>query len=153
MRVIVQQLGYLIRELVEVSSPGSQDHPRTVSDVLHNACDADVQQIASWNEMSTHPSLSIPKPLCVHELVSNQAHLNPKAPAVHAWNGQLTFSARSTLAQSLWSRCGVSSWRTIREEYVDSRRDARGAESRWGVRPIGHQSTYRTCRNNIVWAR
>nr|QIW91877.1 NRPS [Phialomyces arenicola] len=59
----------------------------------------DERQISTWNAI-----LPVRIEKCVHDLVEEQAQARPTAPAVWAWDGELTYSELTRLAQHLAHR-------------------------------------------------
>lgn len=57
------------------------------------------RQIRAWNQ-------HVPEPIdgCVHELISSVAHRQPKAAAVHSFDGDFTYGQLDALADKLASR-------------------------------------------------
>ena len=60
---------------------------------------SDMEQILQWNK-----DLPCPKSACVHELIELRAQTQPEAPAVHAWDGELTYARLEELATALAHR-------------------------------------------------
>lgn len=58
-----------------------------------------LDQIWTWNN-----SVPVPTEMCVHDLVAQRVQDNPSAPAVCAWDGQLTYGELDDLSGSLAKR-------------------------------------------------
>jgi amino acid adenylation domain-containing protein/non-ribosomal peptide synthase protein (TIGR01720 family) len=81
-----------------------QSGPLALGDVCGVSCE-DLRQLAQWNG-------SIPARVnrCVHELVAEQCRAQPNAPAVCAWDGELTYGELDALSSALaahLTECGV----------------------------------------------
>lgn len=90
------------REAIDSVLRSTQDNLSQVS--LLNA--ADIRQIAAWNH-----DLPEANPICLHEQVAKMVRRQPNAPAVCAWDGDLTYHElyvqASSLAFHLAGRYGV----------------------------------------------
>lgn len=60
------------------------------------ATEEDMHEIWTWNAI-----VSTADQACLHNLVAEQAHVQPDAPAVCAWNGDLTYSELDELSTRL----------------------------------------------------
>ncbi|KAK5996523.1 Nonribosomal peptide synthase atnA [Cladobotryum mycophilum] len=80
-------------DLPEVESNGEKRQQN------HGASEAEVEQIWSWNAI-------VPQPVerCVHDLIGTRVHQNPTAPAICAWDGNLTYEELDWLSTSLAHR-------------------------------------------------
>ncbi|KAK1707317.1 peptide synthetase [Colletotrichum acutatum] len=67
----------------------------------------DMQQVTMWNSRIPAPPLG-PRSTCVHHLIENQGRLQPNAPAIHSWDGNMTYEefdeAASIVAQEILRR-------------------------------------------------
>ncbi|KAL4780783.1 hypothetical protein BJX76DRAFT_360501 [Aspergillus varians] len=63
---------------------------------IKTASDKDLETVWQWNA-------TVPPPVeaCVHDIISQQASRQPDAPAVHAWDGDLTYKELDDLSTSL----------------------------------------------------
>lgn len=90
--------GHFLAELT------SAEHDQRVAD-LNRISEEDQKQLAVWNR-EVHPRL----PVCVHQLIEEHAQSQPQAPAIAAWNGELTYADLDKLSSQLTARlvaCGV----------------------------------------------
>ena len=71
------------------------DSEQTLADI-HIVTNHDVEAIWKWN--GTVPA---PAERCVHEMIEERARIQPHAPAVRAWDGDLTYSELDQLATEL----------------------------------------------------
>lgn len=98
---IFQQLEHIISEL------SSCDSSTKVSD-LQQICSTDTQQILQWNTTSNAPKQS---QTLVHALFKQRQQSQPNAPAVSAWDGELSYKTldeySSRLASYLQTHYGV----------------------------------------------
>lgn len=82
-----------------VTHLGTADQNSRIAD-LNVITAEDEQEIWGWNS-----SLPTRTDCCVHTLIQEQVNVQPHAPAVHSWDGQLTYAeldqAASTLADHL----------------------------------------------------
>lgn len=79
--------------LRQICSP--QNHGRTLG-VIETISNQDLQDIWRWN--STVPE---PFDVCVHELIAEVVRLRPNAPAICAWDGDLTYKQLDELSDRL----------------------------------------------------
>lgn len=99
MKRMFVQLEHLMRELAGAS--GGEQESKQVRDLLEAACEADVKQIEEWNEILTYPCPLITSESCVHDLIKKQCQLSPDVPAVHAWDGELSYNRLESLSSLL----------------------------------------------------
>lgn len=93
---IAGSLSKAIREIT--NSPGVEIH---TLDVL---AEAEQNKIGAWNG-AVPPTVE----RCVHDLVEERARTRPAAPAVNAWDGELTYGELDSLASRLASHL-VGRW-------------------------------------------
>lgn len=86
---LLRQLGFVIGQLQDAGA-----HER-VSDIKL-ALPEDIQQIWAWN--STVPA-SIDR--CVHDIIKERAEAQPNAPAICAWDGELTYGELDRISTNL----------------------------------------------------
>ncbi len=89
---ILERLDFVMRQL------DNADYNQIVSDI-EIATYQDLEKIWKWNG-------TVPEPLyqCVHEMVEEKARAQPSAPAVCAWDGELTYMELDNLATRLAGR-------------------------------------------------
>ncbi len=77
---LLEQLAYVIRQL-DIANPA-----QTLADI-QAVPEQDLEEIWKWNR-------TVPKSAeqCAHELIKERARVQPDAPAVCAWDGELTYS-------------------------------------------------------------
>ncbi|KAK5991643.1 Nonribosomal peptide synthetase dtxS1 [Cladobotryum mycophilum] len=87
---MLQQLEHVLRQLCLPSNDSKE------LGELNLACGQDLQDIWTWNK-------SIPKGVdeCVHHLVTEMGKIRPDAPAICAWDGNLTYAELETLSSRL----------------------------------------------------
>ncbi|KAJ5777393.1 hypothetical protein N7520_000639 [Penicillium odoratum] len=78
---LIEQFGHVLKQLMSIPKGSSGK----VSD-LEVASSQDVATIAEWNQ---RVPLTVEK--CVHEFIREKSIENPDAPAVCAWDGELTY--------------------------------------------------------------
>ncbi|KAI1121602.1 hypothetical protein F5Y10DRAFT_97467 [Nemania abortiva] len=97
---IVQQFEHILRQ-IELSQQSLEAHSIRLGD-LDLLSHEDRQQLATWNSVLPPPSDS-----CLHELVLQHAAETPDSPAIHGWDGEMTFkdldTASAILSQQLQS--------------------------------------------------
>ncbi|PLB43886.1 nonribosomal peptide synthase Pes1 [Aspergillus steynii IBT 23096] len=87
---LIHQFGYVIEQLLAVSS----DDLRKVGDLdLLSAFDK--KEISLWNQRDV-PAVE----RCVHEIIKDNCTIQPKAKAVCAWDGELSYKELHDLASS-----------------------------------------------------
>ncbi|KAJ4155068.1 hypothetical protein LMH87_000334 [Akanthomyces muscarius] len=98
-RRILGQFDTVLRQLCNVDR-----HKETLGS-LDLASAADTSTIFSWNRSAGEPIME-----CVHNIIQAKAREHPDSPAIHAWDGKLTYGeldAKSTiLARSMVSQSG-----------------------------------------------
>ena len=62
----------------------------------HGLSQEDWGRISEWNR-----ALPDPVPSCVHDLIEQQRHVRPQAPAVHGWDGDLSYGELADLSDRL----------------------------------------------------
>ncbi|KAK1959705.1 amino acid adenylation domain-containing protein [Colletotrichum sublineola] len=72
-----------LERLVGVSDAGTCNVSRIIG-----VSPSDARQISVWNSLTSDLSI---EPACVHELIERQAHLRPTAPAIYAWDGEMSY--------------------------------------------------------------
>ena len=96
----------------------------------------DLEEIWQWNN-------TVPEPVerCVHEMIEERAQAQPNAPAVCAWDGELTYGELNQLATKLagrlvrpWCRSGRAGAPVFREVNVDDGCHACCAQGRRSLR-------------------
>ncbi|EGD86453.1 hypothetical protein H112_07392 [Trichophyton rubrum D6] len=87
---IFQQFEHVLRQII-----GSGVHYQKLSDVRVTS-PQDMRDIWTWN--SVVPSLVSG---CAHELIIQQAHKTPLAPAINSWDGDLTYQELDHLSTNL----------------------------------------------------
>lgn len=91
-----EEMGWIMSHLsTAVSSLNSQDEETKVKFVQIGGA-KDYQQIQKWN--STYPEVY---DLCVHDLIKAQVERTPNAPAIHAWDGDMTYKELDTFSDGL----------------------------------------------------
>ncbi|KAB8227342.1 uncharacterized protein BDW43DRAFT_316928 [Aspergillus alliaceus] len=59
--------------------------------------DADLHCVLRWNQNLEHPI----RPKLVHEMIQQQSHQQPAAPAISAWDGDVTYAELDSIATRL----------------------------------------------------
>ncbi|KAL6855594.1 NRPS [Amphichorda felina] len=92
-RKLLQQLAHVMHQLDDNASTG-----RSVRDIT-TVTPQDLEQLWAWNK--TVPS---PADRCVHELIQDRVREQPHAPAVSAWDGELTYQELDHLSTNMAGR-------------------------------------------------
>jgi hypothetical protein len=87
---ICQQVDHVLKQLCMPSN-----HSKQLAE-LDLVCGQDLRDIWTWNR-AVPPAVEA----CVHELVSKTAEIRRDAPAVCAWDGDLTYTELETLSTNL----------------------------------------------------
>ena len=89
---LLERLDFVLREL------DGADPNQTLAQITM-VTRQDLEEIWQWNS-------TVPEPVerCVHEMVEERAQAQPNAPAVCAWDGELTYSQLDQLATKLAGR-------------------------------------------------
>ncbi|KAL3963504.1 hypothetical protein ACCO45_000508 [Purpureocillium lilacinum] len=82
-----QAVNLLAEASTVVKSPSSTNSDLTLLSQLDLVGSEDIDQFTLWNQ-EDEPVI---QSACIHDLVEQQAHLRPDAPAINAWDGQLTY--------------------------------------------------------------
>ncbi|OHW90106.1 nonribosomal peptide synthase [Colletotrichum incanum] len=82
----------ILRRLADMTDPSTSVNQATMISPW------DMQQVKTWHKQNMpFETLSIP----VHQLIDNQCRLQPDAPAVYAWDGELTYRELSDAAMAV----------------------------------------------------
>ena len=111
----------LLERLESVMQQLDSANPEQTLTEIEMVTKQDVEEIWEWN--STVPA---PVERCVHEIIEERAQAQPSAPAVCAWDGELTYGELDQLATRLawpagrpWCRSGRAGAAVFREVNVD----------------------------------
>ncbi|KFH45123.1 Nonribosomal peptide synthetase-like protein [Hapsidospora chrysogenum ATCC 11550] len=87
---LLQQLGHVMHQLDDSASAD-----RAVRDIT-TVTPQDLEQLWAWNK-------TVPPPAdrCVHELIRDRVREQPHAPAVSAWDGELTYQELDDLSTNM----------------------------------------------------
>ncbi|RDA95811.1 hypothetical protein CP533_5216 [Ophiocordyceps camponoti-saundersi (nom. inval.)] len=101
MEIITESFEQVLRKLADRSLAQEK-----LGSLVATRPDRRVQEALDWNA-------SVPEPMeqCVHHLFANRVHERPLAPALHAWDGKLTYQEldrRSTILALRLVSLGVS---------------------------------------------
>ncbi|KAK1912702.1 hypothetical protein P3342_004638 [Pyrenophora teres f. teres] len=86
---MLRQFGFVMQQLAEAGAE------KTVSDI-ETTTPEDRQQLWAWNQ-NVPPAVE----RCIHDLFTEQAAARPDAPAVCAWDGELTYGELDALSSKL----------------------------------------------------
>ncbi|KAE8823734.1 hypothetical protein PTNB85_09859 [Pyrenophora teres f. teres] len=86
---MLRQFGFVMQQLAEAGAE------KTVSDI-ETTTPEDRQQLWAWNQ-NVPPAVE----RCIHDLFTEQAAARPDAPAVCAWDGELTYGELDALSNRL----------------------------------------------------
>ncbi|KAK1912672.1 hypothetical protein P3342_004608 [Pyrenophora teres f. teres] len=86
---MLRQFGFVMQQLAEAGAE------KTVSDIETTTLE-DRQQLWAWNQ-NVPPAIE----RCVHDLFTEQAKARPHAPAICAWDGELTYGELDALSSKL----------------------------------------------------
>ena len=86
---LLDRLIFVTQQLVEID-------PLSTLSELDMMTSQDIAQIWRWNSV-------VPPPIerCIHDIIRDRVRSQPDAPAVHAWDGQLTYSRLDELSTRL----------------------------------------------------
>ncbi|KAH7388999.1 hypothetical protein BKA64DRAFT_711107 [Cadophora sp. MPI-SDFR-AT-0126] len=90
MRRMLYQLENVVAQLA------SNDSGIKYLNDIEFCCPQDMELISLWNE-----SLPLPFEICVHDVISSHAAVNPPAPAICSWDENLTYHELDTLSSKL----------------------------------------------------
>lgn len=86
---LLDRLTFVTQQLVEID-------PLSRLSELDMMTSQDIAQIWRWNSVVPPPTAR-----CVHDIIRDRVRSQPDAPAVHAWDGQLTYSKLDELSTRL----------------------------------------------------
>ncbi|KAJ5675350.1 hypothetical protein N7462_008247 [Penicillium macrosclerotiorum] len=89
-RRLIQQLCFVVEQLMK------PDRSRPVSDIIKSVSTTDIQEIWKWNA-----EVPAPTETCIHGIISDHARHYPLAPAICAWDGDLTYAQLDSLSTQL----------------------------------------------------
>ncbi|KAM0258024.1 hypothetical protein ACHAQJ_004067 [Trichoderma viride] len=87
---IVNQFEHILRLVC------TEDQQELKLNEIQIATKQDIGDIWKWNAVVSPPNL-----MCVHELLAQTARAQPNAPAIHAWDGQLSYEELDILSSRL----------------------------------------------------